>query len=140
METQLLRDPAVKPESEVIRSALGRSFAVYELFIESIAGQGYELSPEWRYYNDGKAWLCKVSYKKKTVFWLSVWDGFFKVSFFFTEKHRQAIDSLDITREIKAAFGESKPIGKLIPLTVNVDNNNQLPDLLTIIRCKKSTR
>ncbi|PKP08994.1 MAG: hypothetical protein CVU09_13085 [Bacteroidetes bacterium HGW-Bacteroidetes-4] len=37
---------------------------------------------QWRYYNDGKAWLCKVSYKKKTVFWLSVWEAYFKVAFY----------------------------------------------------------
>ena len=51
---------------------------------------------EWRYYNDGKAWLCKVVNKKKTVFWLSIWEHYFKTSFYFTEKHLESIDALNI--------------------------------------------
>lgn len=38
----------------------------------------FQLSPEWRYYNDGKSWLCKMLSKKKNLFWLSIWEGCFR--------------------------------------------------------------
>jgi len=84
----------------------------------------------------GSVRLCK----KKTVFWLSVWEGFFKAGFFFTEKHLDGIAALDISQTIKEEFAKAKPIGKLIPMIFDVNNKEQLNDLLTVIRFKKSLK
>jgi hypothetical protein len=89
---------------------------------------------EWRYYNDGKSWLCKVVNKKRTIFWLSVWEGYFKVSFYFTEMHKEGISSLPISESAKSQFITAKPIGKLIPLTIDVYSEEQLEDVLTIAK------
>ncbi|HJG22377.1 MAG TPA: DUF3788 domain-containing protein [Enterococcus durans] len=65
---------------------------------------------DWRFYNDGKAWLSKGedkwttsrgSQKVKPIFWLSIWDGFFKVSFHFPEKMREELVTLSLREEIK---------------------------------------
>lgn len=81
METQLLRDQHIFPSTEVLKNALKESYGVYEELIQTITNTQYGLTIEWNYYKDGKAWLCKVQYKKKTIFWLSVWDQFFKKEF-----------------------------------------------------------
>ena len=137
METQLLRESEIEPTDTIIEQALGKSFAVYKEFLDAICNGAAPINVEWRYYNDGKAWLGKAIYKKKTVFWLSIWDGFFKTSFYFTEKNGCGIDELPIDKGIKAAFRNNKPIGKLIPLVVNVNQNEQIKDLLQIVNYKK---
>ncbi|WP_260393693.1 DUF3788 domain-containing protein [Dysgonomonas mossii] len=109
-------------------------------FLEAVTNKEYALTLEWRYYNDGKAWLGKAVYKKKTIFWLSVWEGFFKTSFFFTEKHLEAIAKLDISGTIKDEFAKAKTIGKLIPMIFDVNKENQLGDLLTVVWFKKSLK
>jgi len=136
METQLLRDPQIYPEKEVLISTLGNSFAACEELMAILSSEYYSFDFQWNYYKDGKAWLCKVCYKKKTVFWLSVWDKFFKTSFFFTEKNLVGVLSLEIDEQIKDYFNNSKPIGKLIPLVVNIESKEQINDVLTIIRYK----
>lgn len=140
METQLLREQGVLPEKEVLESALTGSYPVFEELMDIITGTEYGLVPEWNYYKDGKAWLCKVCYKKKTVFWLSVWDGYFKTGFYFTEKNGMGITGLDIEESLKEGFSRSKPIGKLIPLTVNVNKKEQIKNILGIIEYKKSLK
>lgn len=141
MEAQmLLKDPEVYPSDEVLKDTLGDT--VYEVlasFMETVSHED-ALIPEWRYYNDGNAWFNKVQYKKKTVFWLSVWEGFFKVSFFFTEKHLEAIAALDIAEGIKENFAQAKPSGRLIPMIFDVTDKEQLEDLLTVVRFKKSLK
>ncbi len=137
MEGQLLRDPGIFPDEGVLEDALKGSYPAFEQWIMMIRGPEFGLVPEWRYYNDGKAWLCKVVDKKKTVMWLSVWDGFFRVSFFFTEKHRDGIAALDIDEGIKAGFAAGKPVGKLIPLILDVRSSRQLPDALAVAGFKK---
>lgn len=139
MEAQmLLRNADTFPSDKVLKDALGDVHIVLESFLGTITNEEYHLNIDWRYYNDGKAWLGKAQHKKKTVLWLSVWEGFFKVSFFFTEKHLEAIAALDISETIKEEFSITKPVGRLIPMIIDVNNENQLKDLLTVVRFKKS--
>lgn len=141
MEAQmLLRDADIFPSDKILEDALGEGFNVLVSFLETITNNEYALTLEWRYYNDGKAWLGKAVYKKKTIFWLSVWEGFFKTSFFFTEKHLEAIAELDISETIKDEFAKAKTIGKLIPMIFDVNKENQLGDLLTVVWFKKSLK
>ncbi len=103
-------------------------------------GPEYGLEPQWRWYNDGKAWLCKMVFKKKTVFWLSVWDGFFKAGFYFVERHLQGINELDIDPEIKAELSKAKPIGTLYPVTLEMRRKEQVPDLLKLVDYRKKAK
>ncbi|MDU1905177.1 MAG: DUF3788 family protein [Dysgonomonas sp.] len=142
MEAQmLLRDSEIFPSNEVLNDVLGSSvYSVLETFLGKIIDEEYGLTFEWRFYNDGKAWFCKVVNKKKTILWLSVWDGFFKIGFYFTEKHIEGIAALDISETIKEEFAKAKPVGRLIPLIVDVKDKEQIDDLLTIVRFKKSLK
>lgn len=140
MDKPILRDPAVPPSPEVLQNVLGASYPVYEKTLAAITGEPYGLVPEWRYYNDGKAWLCKVVYKKKTVFWLSVWDGFFKAAFYFAERHCHGIPDLDINENIKNDLKSSKPFGALYPVVMKINEAEQITDLLKIIKYKKGLK
>jgi hypothetical protein len=141
MEAQmLLRNVDTVPSDKVLKDALGDVYIVLESFLGTITNEEYHLNIDWRYYNDGKAWLGKAQHKKKTVLWLSVWEGFFKVSFFFTEKHLEAIAALDISETVKNKFTSEEPTGRLLPMVIEVINENQLNDLLTVVRFKKSLK
>jgi hypothetical protein len=140
MEAPLLKDPAVSPTKKVLENVLGKSYSAYEELMDIIENDNYGLTPQWNYYNDGKAWLCKVQFKKKTVFWLSVWDKYFKMGFYFTEKNCKGIYELDIDDSVKKDFKERKPVGKLLPLTLVINKKQQLKDALKIIEYKKSLK
>ena len=137
MEKPLLREQEIIPTEEVLKNVLGESYSAFEELINTITTPEFGLIPEWNYYKDGKSWLCKVCYKKKTVFWLSAWDKFFKITFFFTEKHLEGIASLDIEENIKDDFGKVKPVGRLLPLLISINKTEQLSDALKIIEFKK---
>ena len=111
MDTQLLRNKELYPTEEVLQKVLMDSIQAYNQLVTTIA----ELQAEmiWRYYNDGKSWLCKVQHKNKTIFWLSVWDGYFKTTFYFTEKNCQGIELLDIDQTIRNEFRNNKRIRKI---------------------------
>jgi hypothetical protein len=140
MEIMQLRDPKIFPDNVVLENALAESYLVYTEMIETITGNNYGLAAQWNYYKDGKAWLCKMCYKNKTIFWLSVWDKFFKTSFYFTEKNGAGIADIDIDEGLKKSFYNKKPVGKLIPLTINISTKIQLKDLLKLIEYKKNLK
>jgi hypothetical protein len=137
METQLLREQEIFPSKEVLKNVLGEVYEVLEELETILAHDKFALTFDWHYYKDSKGWLCKVCHKKKTVFWLSVWDGFFKTSFFFLERHLEGIAALQIDDN---SFTVEKEWGKMIPLIFNINDKNKFPDLLKVIEFKKKSK
>jgi hypothetical protein len=137
METQLLREPETFPSKEVLKRTLGKVYNVLEELELILTHDNYSLTFDWRYYKDSKAWLCKVSHKKKTVFWLSVWDGFFRTSFYFLERHLNGIAALQTNEN---SFTIKKEWGKMLPLIFNINNKKQFPDLFKVIEFKKKAK
>lgn len=136
----LLRDPNIEPSDEVIAQALGKSYTAYEAMRENVTDPAVGLEFSWRFYNDGKAWLCKAVGKKKTVFWLSIWPGFFKISFYFTEKNVRGVMDLDISKGLKDEFDRNRKAGKFIALVFEMKTKSQIKDLLKVIEYKKSLK
>ena len=136
----LLREPEIFPSEEVLKTVLGQVYDVWVALEKQLAQSEFSLMLEWNYYKDGKSWMCKVGHKKKNVFWLSVWEGFFKATFFFTERHLAGIAELDISEQIKEDFCRMKPIGKLLPMVISIDRQEQLADLLKIVKFKKESK
>ena len=136
MENQLLKDPDIIPTTEVLEVVLGKKYPVFREFMNTAESEEFKLNPEWRYYKDGKAWLCKISFKKKTVVWLSVWSDRFKLGFYFTEKSGGGIPELRIDDSIKEFYLNHKPIGKLKPIVVEVRKKSQLSDINTLLKYK----
>ena len=137
MEIQLLKEQEIVPTKEVLQNTLGEVYSVLEALETRLAQDEFALNFDWKYYKDGKAWLCKVCHKKKTVFWLSVWEGFFKTSFFFLERHLEGIAALEVDEN---SFMVEKEWGKMIPLIFNINDQKQFPDLLKIIKFKKAAK
>ena len=140
MEKPLLNDPDTFPDEAILKNVLQTSFPVYADFIKKVTGEPFELSPQWRFYKDGGAWLCKVIFKKKTVFWLSIWEGYFKTTFYFTERTGTGIADLNVDQKLKDTFNKNKWIGKLKPLTIHIDQPDQVDDVLRFIEYKKSIK
>ncbi|HBL72412.1 MAG TPA: hypothetical protein DD409_05815 [Bacteroidales bacterium] len=136
-----LTDPTVFPTEEVLLAILGTTtFHLLDTLFNTITAQPSGLTTEWRYYNDGKSWLCKAVFKTKTIFWLSVWPGYFKTTFYFTEKHLEALAELPLAEEYKTKLATAAPIGRLIPLTLDVNNEPVLKDVLTLVSFKKQLK
>ena len=92
MSNQLLLDEAIYPSEDIMQAVLGGVYPAYQSFCELLAAE--QVAMEWRYYKDSKSWLGKCQHKKKTVFWLSVWEGFFRVTFFFTQAAYEGVRDL----------------------------------------------
>lgn len=136
MDDKLLKDPEVELSERVLRNEFGRWYSVYSEFVTEIQSDRFSFGTEWRYYKDGKAWLCKIVYKKKTVVWLSAWKTHFKLGFYFTEKSGAGICELEIHKDLKSNYENNKLIGRLKPLIVNVSKQSQLGDVYALLNYK----
>lgn len=147
-ENQLFRDPNVAPTKQMIAEGLGKVNLIYLEFIETLKEHGISLM-DWRYYNDGKAWLSKGEYKWTTVrgtnkvkpiFWLSMWESFFKVSFFFSEKIRDQLLALPVSEDTKELIRKTPPHGKAmqyLSIVFNVADSGSIEDIYILSEFRK---
>lgn len=140
MNRPLLNDSEIFPDENVLAWVLGKSFPFYKQMMDKIAQKEFAFKSEWRYYNDGKSWLCKITSGTKTIIWLSVWDGFFKCSFYFHEKYCAEVMALPISKELIENFREGKVYGKLKALSIVVKSDEDLKHVLIAAALKKKLK
>lgn len=131
----VLRDPEAYPSDERLEAALKGGFAAFAALRRDLAEAG--CLPEWRYYNDGKAWLCKLPAGKRNLGWLHVYDGFCRVTFYFTQRHRAAVAAAEIPQPLKEAFARTPAAGRLIPLCIRIADEEDADTAMAVFRLKK---
>ena len=129
-------NPEVSPTEENLKKVLGDSFSVYKLLLDTIHSN--DLSYEWRYYKDGKSWLCKVQKKKKTIFWLSVWKDYFEAVFYIQENHVENIYSLSLSKEQLKKIVETENVGKLKPCIFEMRSQEKFNNFIKVMNYKLS--
>ena len=149
-DKQLLRNPDIQPTSDIIAEALQDTNDSYIRFLNELANQDIDL--EWRYYTDGKAWLGKGLYKwlgvrggqkVTTVFWLSIWEAFFKITIYIPEKARDDLFSLPLNNTVKQMINDSKQMGnrlKFFPLVFELNSNESFEEIHILFDFKKSLK
>jgi hypothetical protein len=95
-----------------------------------------DFSAQWRYYPDGKSWLLKVSRKSRTIFWLSIVEGSFRTTFYFTERAAQAISRSSLSDDLKRQYRSGKSHGKLCGLTILYKNKQDVEYARQLIAIK----
>lgn len=139
MDSPALKDKATAPTPEVLAATFEASYAAFEAWRQTLSDMGIELG--WNYYNDGKAWLCKMVSGKKNLGWLIPYEGYFRVNFFFMARHAEAIAASEIAESLKAEFLD-KDFGaaKLHPVSVRITDCGQLAGALDVLRLKQKVK
>ena len=140
MEPPVLTDKDEFPSEEVIASHLGKRMALWNAVFEFIHAEHVDLEKRWRYYNDGKSWLLNVSRKKKTVFWLSVIRGTFRITAYFTDKAAESIAASALSAELKERFVAAKAMGMIRGITITFKKKSDVEDAKILIALKLAAR
>ena len=133
-----LRDETAFPDDAVLERVLGPSFQRYRQLIGLF--EKHALTHEWRYYRDGKAWLCKVQKKTRTIAWMSAWPLFMKATIYFPEKHAAGIFDLMLSEETKTRIRTAKNVGKSKPCMFEITETADLSELEAVLLYKIASR
>lgn len=129
-----LRNENIYPDEQVLTSVLGNAYPAYTGLLQLYDRIG--LNYEWRYYHDGKAWLCKVQFKKRTIVWMSAWKEFMQATIYFPEKYLELVWDADISASQKEKIRNTKNVGKSKPCTFELRDASVLADIEKIIQLK----
>ena len=68
--------------------------------------------------------------------WISLWEGFFRVSFYIAMRLRGEFGKLAINEELLDRAMRQPPVGKLLPIVVEVTGRHMVADLMEIVAFK----
>jgi hypothetical protein len=140
MEKPCLNDSDEFPDEMVLSRCLGEVKGVWDSFLALMNEDHPSFSAEWRYYRDGKSWLYKVTEKKKTICWVSVCAGAFKVAFYFPDRAEDLILASKLKKEYVDQFAHGKRYGKIRGVTVTARKPTDLNAVKKLIGVKKQLK
>jgi len=129
-----LNNENIYPDDSVLKSVLGEAYSAYTELLKMFTNN--EMEYEWRYYKDGKSWLCKVQKKNKTIVWMSAWKDYMQACIYFPERQIEGVLNLDISKEIKDKIIKTKNVGKSKPCIFEVRTNEILNDINKVMNYK----
>jgi lipopolysaccharide biosynthesis glycosyltransferase len=133
-----LTDENTFPSEGVLKKVLGRSYNAYLELLKLY--ENNDLAYEWRYYRDGKAWLCKVQKKKRTIVWMSAWKGFMKAAIYLPVRYMDDLFKLSLSDDTKNKIMNTKNVGKSKPCIFEIKNKTALRDLEKVMKFKIQTK
>jgi hypothetical protein len=133
-----LSDETIFPDEQVLQRVLGDSYTAYTELLALFGRLG--MTHEWRYYRDGKAWLCKAQKKKRTIIWMSAWKGYMQATIYFPGRLLDGLYALDLNEETKERFEGTKNVGQSKPAMFEIRDHDILKDLETVIQYKLASR
>ncbi len=136
MEKPCLNDKNEYPSDKVLSRALGKAKDAWDSFMDFLDESYPTFSSQWRYYNDGKSWLYKVTKKKKTVCWVSVYPGMFSTTFYFPERAEDLIKKSKLGKKYVDQF-VNRRYGKIRGITVKIKKSADFKAIKKLIEIKE---
>jgi hypothetical protein len=125
----MFSDKELKPNEELVFSVIKDKKTLWHALMNHLHEEYPASSGDWHYYNDGKQWLFKEVKKKKTLFWLSLFEESFRVTFYFGDKALPVIEESDLPDTIKNEFKTGKRFGAIRAITIIM---NDMPDVVNV--------
>lgn len=135
----ILSDKEIIPTDEYICSVLGEKKIFWQDLMKYLSENHKDFSGTWNYYNDGKQWLFKMVWKKKTIFWSGILKDTFRISFYFGDKAESKIVESDLPQNIKDNFITARRYGKIRAISVKIIDKTDIENVLELIKIKLRT-
>lgn len=133
-----LHDEDLYPDESILKAVLGKSYEAYQGLLEAF--DEHDMSYAWKYYKDGKAWLCKAQKKTRTIVWMSAWKGFMKATIYIPEKYLEGLRELDIGEKTKNVILDANNVGKSKPCMFEIKDTDDLYDFNKVMEYKLSNK
>lgn len=131
-----LSDSETYPSDDLIFSIIGDKRQVWEKSLNYLQDSYPGSSCGWKYYNDGKQWLFRGTYRKKTIFWISILNDTFRITFFLGGKAESLIAASSLSEALKKDFSAKEFTGPFRSVTINVEGLHDLDDIEKLIDLK----
>jgi len=132
----ILSDPMITPDHALLKTILGDKMGWWDTIMDHTIANYPSVTPVWKYYNDGKQWLFRLMKKKDTLFWTSLVEDTFRITFYFPDRAEQLIEASNLPARMKEEFVNGRRYGRIRGLTVRMESEEDLDKVRELIGIK----
>lgn len=134
--TRMFLDKSDKPNNEMIKAALGRTYKYWESIQNILEEQYGKLIPEWKHYGAKSGWTLKMLLKKRNLFFFGPYEGYFKIAFVFGDKAVKAIEESDLPKALIEEVKNARRYMEGRGLQIDVKKQEQIKDIIKLTEIK----
>lgn len=136
MAENQFKNKAEPPDELLIQQRLGLNYENLEAIRSIVKEQTDDTEEEWKYYGPKNGWILKKYYKKRNLFFISINDGFFKITFVFGDIAVDQVLVSDVSDKLKNELTTARKYAEGRALSIEVDDSSSLSEIKELIRIK----
>jgi len=136
MTENVFIEKEVVPNQDLIEEKLLSSSEYLETIRKYIIHSIGDTKEEWKHYGKKIGWLLKKFYKKRNLFFITICDGYFNITFVFGQKAFDAVQDSKISSELKIELAGARKYAEGRGLKIKVESANYLKDIEKLIVIK----
>lgn len=136
MTEKAFHEKNVKPDEVLIREKLNQAYpALQELreVVKSVVGETVE---EWKFYGPKNGWILKTFLKKRNLYFIGIYEGFFQITFVFGDRAVSKILESDIRESLKKELSEARKYAEGRGLSITIKDNSYIEDICKLVQFK----
>lgn len=95
-----------------------------------------ETSEEWKYYGAKNGWVLKTFLKKRNLFFIGIYEGYFLISFVFGDKAVTTIMESSVSEETKIILSKARKYAEGRGISFEVFDEKHLDDIQKLVKIK----
>ena len=135
-EEKVFNKKDAMPDEEMVRKALGSSYAYLENIRQFVKEEIGETVEEWKFYGQKLGWTLKKYLKKRNLFFIGMYPGYFRIAFVFGDRAANNVFDSDIAEVLKKELSEARKYAEGRGINIKVDDDTYLDDIKELIRIK----
>jgi hypothetical protein len=128
------KDPP--PGEEEVADVLGSNYELLNSIRDHVFETLGETMEEWKYYGAKNGWTLKNLYKKRNLYFIGIYPGYFRIVFVFGDRAVEKVASANISPVLKEELANTKKYAEGRGLNIKVDCPEILNDIRQLIRIK----
>ena len=124
------------PDEEMVKEKLGANYAHLVNLRQFIDDEIGVTTREWKFYGKKHGWNLKTFLKKRNLFFIIIYDGYFRIGFVFGEKAVISVLESGIDPSLKKELEEARKYAEGRGLAIRVDNADRLEDIKELVKIK----
>lgn len=138
MAAGIFHEKAIAPNDSMVELVLGGKKALWDR-LESHIFESYKaVKKEWKFYSKKAGWSLVIKEKSRTLLYLSLFDGYFKVWFVLGEKAITVARQSALPEKVLETLGTASAYmeGTLFDVDVTADSDLNAVKMLLVIKSR----
>jgi len=136
MDTSIFPDKIPVPDQEMVQSAMGTTYPLWQEIRELVTEKYPNALEEWNYPGPKYGWSFRIRDKKRAILYLLPRNGYFMVAFVFGNAATEQVMMSSVAESIKKELSDARVYAEGRGIRIPVRDSSLLNDFRELISIK----